>query len=102
MLVIGYLRTISPLNRRNNSLYFLSLQMVAKGMSAVCPVSNNIFRLYSFNKRASLANIRAGAFCNNDSDRHTMRIHGQMYLGVKPPFVRPMASLPPRAPAAWG
>ena len=22
------------------------------------------------------------------SDRHTIRIHGQMYLGVEPPFVR--------------
>jgi hypothetical protein len=24
--------------------------------------------------------IRAGAFCNNNSERHTLRIHGQMYL----------------------
>ena len=31
-----------------------------------------------------------------------MRIHGQMYLGVKPPFVRPISWLPPLAPQAWG
>ena len=36
------------------------------------------------------------------SDRHTMRIHGQMYLGIEPPFVRLIAWLPPTAPAAWG
>ncbi|SFU35458.1 transposase, IS5 family [Nitrosospira multiformis] len=35
--------------------------------------------------------IRCGTLCNKDSDRHTMRIHGQMYLGVEPPFVRPMS-----------
>ena len=29
-----------------------------------------------------------------------MRIHGHMNLGVRPPFVRPMASLPPSAPQA--
>ena len=31
-----------------------------------------------------------------------MRIHGQMYLGVEPPFVRPIAWFPPRAPVASG
>ena len=31
-----------------------------------------------------------------------VRIHGQMYLGVEPPFVIAMPSLPPRAPAACG
>ena len=38
----------------------------------------------------------------NLSKRHTMRIHGQMYFGVEPPFVRFIAWLPPTAPAAWG
>jgi hypothetical protein len=35
--------------------------------------------------------VRCGTLCNKDSDRHTRRIHGQMYLGVEPPFVRPMS-----------
>ena len=39
---------------------------------------------------------------DKESHRHTMRIHGQMYLGVAPPFVRPIAWFPPRAPAASG
>ena len=31
-----------------------------------------------------------------------MRIHGQVYLGVEPPFVRPAASVPPSAPVpSW-
>ena len=35
----------------------------------------------------SFFTIRSGTFCNKDSDWHTMRIHGQMYFGVEPPFV---------------
>jgi hypothetical protein len=41
-----------------------------------------------FNQAASLRAIRSGTFRNNNSERHTMRIHGQMYLCVDPPFVR--------------
>ena len=37
---------------------------------------------------ASLRAICHGTLRDNDSERHTMRIHGQMYLGVEPPFVR--------------
>ena len=66
------------------------------------PVGNNKLGTQSFNKRIYLSNICTGAFSNNDSDRHTMRSHGQMYPGVEPPFVRPSDSLPPFAPAAWG
>jgi hypothetical protein len=54
----------------------------------------------AFDPRASLRAIRSGACCNKDSDRVTLRIHGQMYLGVEPPFVMSMAWLPPWAPAA--
>ena len=37
---------------------------------------------------ASLRAICHGTLRDNDSERQTMRIHGQMYLGVEPPFVR--------------
>jgi len=40
---------------------------------------------------ACMRAIRLGSCCNNRSERHTMRIHGQVYLGVDPPFVRPIA-----------
>ena len=39
----------------------------------------------------SLLTIVDGTCCNKYSDRHTIRIHGQMYFGVKPPFVRSMS-----------
>lgn len=39
------------------------------------------------NQFFSRSTIRCGTFCNRDSERHTMRIHGQMYLAVEPPFV---------------
>lgn len=39
----------------------------------------------------SFSTIRRGALCDNGSNRHTMCIHAQMWLGVKPPFVRLMA-----------
>jgi hypothetical protein len=42
----------------------------------------------AFNQAASLRTIRRGTLRHNDSERQTMRIHGQMYLGVEPPFVR--------------
>ena len=35
--------------------------------------------------------IRCGIRSDKESHRHTMRIHGQMYLGVEPPFVRLIA-----------
>lgn len=42
----------------------------------------------------SLRTIRRGTLRKNDSERHTMRLHGQMYLGVEPSFVRLMSWLP--------
>ncbi|XUR85079.1 hypothetical protein WCP94_001719 [Bilophila wadsworthia] len=47
--------------------------------------------IYTLNEWESLTDIRTGTRCNNDSDRHTMRIHGQMYFSVEPPFVRLMS-----------
>jgi hypothetical protein len=38
-----------------------------------------------------LCAICNGTRCNKGSDRQTNRIHGQMYLGVEPPFVRSMS-----------
>ena len=54
------------------------------------------------NQSGGMCAICCGTRCNNNSDRHTMRIHGQMYFTVEPPFVRPIPWLPPLAPTAWG
>ena len=58
------------------------------GESSICQKS---FRSKSVNYSASFFAISSGTFCNNSSDWHTMRIHGQMYLCVEPPFVRLMS-----------
>ena len=54
------------------------------------------------NQGTSLFTIMDGTRCNKYSDRHTIRIHGKMYFGVEPPFVRSISWLPPAAPAACG
>jgi len=51
---------------------------------------DSVLHLKSLNQFVSLSAICSGTFCNNSSERHTMRIHGQMYLGVESPFVRLM------------
>ncbi len=47
--------------------------------------------LESLNQLRCNCAIRCGTRSDKESHRHTMRIHGQMYLGVEPPFVRPIA-----------
>ena len=51
-----------------------------KSITVISLIRQKIFSGYSFNKSASLRAIRNGTCCNKHSDRHTMRIHGQMYL----------------------
>ena len=72
------------------------------GVGVVRFVRDQVFGFDALDELASFRAISAGTVRNNDSDRHTVRIHGQMYLAVEPPFERLMAWLPPRAPAACG
>ena len=46
----------------------------------IATICQKILGAYSLDKVYSLLAISSGAFCNNNSDRHTMRIHGQMYF----------------------
>ena len=71
-------------------------------VSAISLIGNQMLRWEAFNQSIHTRAIRRGTRCNKDSGWHTMLIHGQMQLGVKHPLVRPIASLPPVAPAAWG
>jgi len=85
---------------RNLHLHVLQLGL-GNDLVAVVPfVGDQMLGRKPFNQFASLRTIRHGTRCNKDSDRHTMRIHGQMQLGIEPPFVRPISWLPPTAPAA--
>lgn len=88
--------------RRDNRLHPLNGGLLKKGIRIIPFIRDQVVGADALDQAACLGAIRSGTFCNNHSDRHTMRIHGQMYLGVEPPFVRLMAWFPPRAPAAWG
>ncbi len=72
------------------------------GQDVICvitPIRQQNFCGNTLNQVDSFFTICSGTFCNKDSDRHTIHIHGQMYFGVEPPFVLDMSWLPPFAPA---
>ena len=66
----------------------MSCRLIEDGIGIVAPVGQKMPSAQALEERASLRAIRRGTCCNKDSDRVTMRIHGQMYLGVEPPFAR--------------
>ena len=84
----------------NNNLHTHRLSELNQRVHVVTSVSQKGKGIDSHNQLFSKFAIRSGTCCNKYSDRHTMRIHGQMYLGVKPPFVFPISWFPPTAPAA--
>lgn len=100
LVVVARLFTIAA--RRNLRLHALPGGLSHNGVAVVSLVCDQVLGRQPFDQRASRCAIRCGTRCNKDSERHTMRIHGQVQLGVEPPFVRPIAWLPPTAPAACG
>ena len=57
----------------------------------IAPVCQKILCLESHNQPRCNCAICCGTRTDKESHRHTMRIRGQMYLGVKPSFVRSIA-----------
>ena len=51
---------------------------IKDGVGVVSPVGEKVLCAYALDKVESLSAIRCGTFRNKDSERHTMRIHGQM------------------------
>lgn len=90
ILVIGPLYLAVFLGR-DNRLHVLAFGAIHDGIAVIALVGQKIIGLNSLNQALSLCAISCGTLSNNDSDRHTKRIHGQMYLGVEPPFVRRMS-----------
>ena len=76
---------------RNNRYRFLVNRLRYQRIRVIRFISEKVFCLYTFNKGFRLCNIMVCALSNKDSDRQTKRIHGQMYFGIKPPFVRLMS-----------
>ena len=101
VLIIRSLRG-SVFARRNNRRHALFSRPIDNRIAVIAFIGEQIIGFHPRDEAVSLRAIRCGTLCNNDSERHTMRIHGQMYLGVEPPFVRLMSWFPPLAPAACG
>ena len=62
----------------DNRVHSLPLGKIEDGIGIVPPVCQKVLCAYAFDKVDSLSAIRCGTFRNKNSDRHTMRIHGQM------------------------
>lgn len=76
---------------RDNRRHALGFGLPEDRVGVVTAIGQQPSRAHSPDKSTSLRAISLGAFANKDSERQTMRIHGQMHLGVEPPFVRLMA-----------
>lgn len=87
---------------RYHGLHPVRLCVFDNLIAVVALVSEEEVCAQTLYERQSLCAISDGTRRDRYSERKTKRVHGQMYFGVAPPFVRPMASLPPLAPAACG
>ena len=76
---------------RNYGFHALFSCLLNDCIAVITAIRQQIIRIKPFNQATSLRTIRCGTLRNKNSDRHTMRIHGQMYLAVEPPFVRLMS-----------
>ena len=63
---------------RDNNLHALLLGLSNNDISIVSFVCKEMFGSYALDELTSVRAIRCGTFRNKDSDRHTMRIHGQV------------------------
>ena len=63
---------------RNHRFHALMLRLLYNGVAVIPPIRQQVFGSDALDQAASLRAIRCGTFRNKDSDRHTMRIHGQM------------------------
>lgn len=78
----------SVVSGRDHRGHTLACGLLDDRMAVVAFISDQMLGRDACDQAASLRTIRCGTLCNNDSEWQTMRIHGQMYLGVEPPFVR--------------
>jgi hypothetical protein len=89
-ILVVFSGLLAVLARRNHRLGSLGLDLRHNRVAVIAFVAQQVFHLKSVDQPFSLRAICAGTLCNKGSERHTIRIHGQMYLGVEPPFVRLM------------
>lgn len=76
LVIVAWLLTI--LAWRDLRLHTLVPGLSDDGVTVVALVGNQMLGTNTLDQACSLRAIRSGTFRSNDSDRHTMRIHGQM------------------------
>lgn len=81
----------SVLSRRNHYVRPRPQRFFDDPATVIASICQQILGRNSVDQGTSLCTISHGTCCDKKSDRHTMRIHGQMYFGVEPPFVRAMS-----------
>ena len=79
---------LSVLLGRDDNLHPCGNSVSNDFVCVVTTVCQQRFSGYPLNQMDSFLAISSGTFCNKNSDWHTIRIHGQMYFGIEPPFVR--------------
>ena len=84
-------RMFSAFPWRNDRYHSLVNRLEDDCVRIIASICQKIFCLKSLDQPRCNCAIRCGTRSDKESHRHTMRIHGQMYLGVEPPFVRPIA-----------
>lgn len=65
-------------SRRDNWLHALFFRLLHDGVAVVAAVGQQVLSVDPFDQPVSLCAICGGTLRNNNSDRHTKRIHGQM------------------------
>jgi hypothetical protein len=101
LVIVAWRLTI--LAWRDLCLHTLVPSSSDESIAVVAFVGNQVFGINALDQACSLSAIRSGIFRSNDSDRHTVRIHGHMVLRVAHPFfLRLIPWFPRRAPAACG
>lgn len=100
-LVIRSLHNPVPLGRDDRD-HSLLLRVIYNRVGVVPLVGQKVIGAQTVDPVGSMRTIRVCILSDNDSDRQTMRIHGQMYLGIESPCVRLMSWFAPFAPAACG
>ena len=90
-IFVVFPQVFSALSWRNDRCHTLVNSLEDDSVCIIAAICQKIFRLESLNQLRCNCAIRCGTRSDKESHRHTMRIHGQMYLGVEPPFVRPIA-----------
>ena len=81
----------SVFSRRDDCRHALFFGLSDNRIAVLPFIGNQMLGCHPFDQAASLRAIRCGTLRHKDSERHTMRIHGQMSRGVEPPVVRLMS-----------